>query len=627
MNSENKGACNYEKDSTREEVEAKKNFNTSRKHKDSEGTRNTTTKNNIGADHDEKQAGITKEQELIPESSSRTKRKEMGIEPENTLKRQKMGLKLTEDNVRRLSDGPKSNLIDKTGKQREGLSDSKYKDEQLVRLMLQELSELGYVDTFKMLEQESGYKLESQTIHDFKNAVLDGRWEDVEQQLQNVQLNPKNKSNMVWFLIKRQQYLEAIEDGKIRHALIILQNELSLWSEHSSQLHELSRMIMCSSVEQIKREMNWDGKNGISRKLLLESLQDYIPSEILLGARRMETLIDQALEYQYSKCKFHITKGKPNLYYDHSCKRFHFHEKAQHILHGHKDEVWYLAFSNMGDRIASGSKDSSVIIWNAKTTKLIHTLNGHGNAISALAWSPDDKYLLSASNDMVLRLWDTQTGNFIRQYARHTDFVTACKWMPDGSSFISGGLDKNMFMWSVEGKILHSWNVPRIHDLSVSSDGTKILVADNENKILLFNFATKTPYSAIKEVSNILSISFALDSKFALVGVQNSQLHLWDLEAQKIILTYDGHKQGTYVSRCTFAAPNESLVVCGSADGNVHVWSRRSGSTIQVLHGHKGNVNCCAWSYSNKHLYLATASDDHTVRIWTSADFCKIFNS
>ena len=44
--------------------------------------------------------------------------------------------------------------------------------------------------------------------------------------------------------------------------------------------------------------------------------------------------------------------------------RAQFPSESVHVLTDHSDEVWFLAFSHDGTRLASGAKDGQIIIWN-----------------------------------------------------------------------------------------------------------------------------------------------------------------------------------------------------------------------------------------------------------------------
>lgn len=52
-----------------------------------------------------------------------------------------------------------------------------------------------------------------------------------------------------------------------------------------------------------------------------------------------------------------------SLFGDHHCDKEGFPRVTTTILHAHTDEVWNVAWSHDGLRLASASKDKTAIIW------------------------------------------------------------------------------------------------------------------------------------------------------------------------------------------------------------------------------------------------------------------------
>jgi len=68
-----------------------------------------------------------------------------------------------------------------------------------------------------------------------------------------------------------------------------------------------------------------------------------------------------------------------------------------------------------GQRLASGSGDGTVKIWDSVTGKELFSLKGHGGGISSVAFSPDGQRLTSANEDGSIHLWETRVSPVIQE--------------------------------------------------------------------------------------------------------------------------------------------------------------------------------------------------------------------
>jgi WD repeat-containing protein 26 len=180
----------------------------------------------------------------------------------------------------------------------------------------------------------------------------------------------------------------------------------------------------------------------------------------MLPPKRLETLINQAIEYQCEKCPFHNTNDKINidtctLLKDHICTKDQFPSTCIQTLNDHCDEVWFCKFSNDGTKLASGSKDGTLIIWdvNLQTFKLTHnkTYDEHTNGVAYMVWSPDDHYLIVCGTEECSELWIWDMLNKCLKKRLNNSpedsFITAA-WFSDGQSFVAGGT-KGQFYYCV----------------------------------------------------------------------------------------------------------------------------------------------------------------------------------
>jgi WD40 repeat protein len=79
--------------------------------------------------------------------------------------------------------------------------------------------------------------------------------------------------------------------------------------------------------------------------------------------------------------------------------------RARTLL-GHTAEVFWVAFSPNGVRIATTGGDRTIKLWDTATGREVFTLRGHTGGVGALAFSPDGCRIVSSSIDGTARVWD-----------------------------------------------------------------------------------------------------------------------------------------------------------------------------------------------------------------------------
>ncbi|KAI0672732.1 WD40 repeat-like protein [Trametes maxima] len=552
--------------------------------------------------------------------------------------------------------------------------DSYVDREEFVRLIIQSLRDVGYMESAATLEAESGYIMETPEVAEFRRCILGASWESAETALVRLGVTEGEGLWDAKFLIAKQKYLEHLEAGKITAALSVLRNELAPLNPELDHLHALSSLMMCSDPSDLRHQVGWDGAGGTSRRRLLMDLQRYIPSSVMIPQRRFATLLDQARAYQQSRCLYHNVplRSQPySLYTDHQCDRNAFPRVTTAVLSVHEDEVWNLEWSHNGKYLATASKDRTAIIWRVELDKDPRyrayspefILRDHEFHVGCVSWSLDDSILLTASEHRIT-LWNARTGLRVRTLEQHTDVVTALSWLPDGSGFISGGLDRKIILWDADGKMRDNWGrtTPiRVTDLMVTPDFTRLVAVGmydlpptipaggnaaqdagaagctgtgagaggggtstsrgSETRIIIYNLTTKHPESSIRLEGELTSVKISQDSQYALINRASengppAEIRLLDLNTEQVVHKYTGHSQSKHVIRSCFGGVEGNFVLSGSEDGNVYIWHRETGALLEVLEGHgEGSVNSVAWNPVNERMF-ASCSDDKTVRIW-----------
>ncbi|KAA8544799.1 hypothetical protein F0562_019610 [Nyssa sinensis] len=194
------------------------------------------------------------------------------------------------------------------------------KKEEFVRIIAEALYSLGFEKTGSLLEEESGISLHSSVVNLFMQQILDGNWDESVATLHKIGLMDETIIKLASFVILEQKFLELLAGEKVMDALKTLRTEITPLCINTSRLRELSSCIVSPSQCALVGFPGQDIARTKSRPELLEELQKLLPPTVMIPERRLEHLVEQALNLQLDACMFHNSlDSEMSLYTDHQC--------------------------------------------------------------------------------------------------------------------------------------------------------------------------------------------------------------------------------------------------------------------------------------------------------------------
>ncbi|KAF2681103.1 hypothetical protein K458DRAFT_310374 [Lentithecium fluviatile CBS 122367] len=178
-------------------------------------------------------------------------------------------------------------------------------------------------------------------------------------------------------------------------------------------------------------------------------------------------------------------------------------------LEGHSSSVSSVAFSPDSTRLASGSRDKTVKIWDANSGACLQTLEGHSSAVSSVAFSPDSTRLASGSRNKTVKIWDANSGACLQTLDGHSGSVSSTVKIWDANS--------GACLQTLEG---HSRSVSSV---AFSPDSTRLASGSWNKTVKIWDANSGACLQTLKgHSSSVSSVAFSPNStRLAIRSVGN----------------------------------------------------------------------------------------------------------
>jgi WD40 repeat protein len=288
------------------------------------------------------------------------------------------------------------------------------------------------------------------------------------------------------------------------------------------------------------------------------------------------------------------------------------------VRDGHSGAVTCCAFSPDGTRVASGSADRSLRVWDVQSGECLGDMRGHRGGLFACAFSPDGSRLITASDDRTLRLWNLQSGESLLELRGHNGSILGCAFSPDGTRVASASKDGTARVWDISAgthtlELLGHKGV--VSSCVFSPDGKKLASASWDRTLRIWDATSGDCLTELTGHKNsATSCVFFPDGMHLASASDDHTLRLWEVDTGECVAELIGHN--TWVKSCAISSDGTRLIST-STDSTVRLWDTGSRECTAVLYGHQSGGLGCAFSPDGK--YSASAGEDETLRLWDVA--------
>ena len=288
------------------------------------------------------------------------------------------------------------------------------------------------------------------------------------------------------------------------------------------------------------------------------------------------------------------------------------------------DIIMGLAFSLDGRTITSGGTDGQIHLWDAASGAWLQTLNDHTGPVFCVTWSPDGKFLVSAGHDARIRLWETARSDApglkptpVQTLDGHSNPVRGLAFSPDGRTLASASWDGTVKLWEVaRGTPRETIPVSsHLSGLVWSPNGRYLASGELDRSFWVWDVEQhKQRTTFYGRLAPVRALAFSPDSSALSTAFEDGGMQSLDMSTGQCIRTWQGFA-------CTVSdvawSPNSAQIASGGNDKLVTIWDVAQHVPLHLLRGHKTIIWGVAWSPDGR--WLASCSEDNTIRIWDVA--------
>ncbi|PRQ46323.1 putative transcription factor WD40-like family [Rosa chinensis] len=493
---------------------------------------------------------------------------------------------------------------------------------ELVFLILQFLDEEKFKESVHKLEQESGFFF---NMRYFEDMVTNGEWEEVEKYLSGFTKVDDNRYSMkIFFEIRKQKYLEALDKRDRAKAVDILVKDLKVFAAFNEELFKEITQLLTLDNFRDNEQLSKYGDTKSARGIMLAELKKLIEANPLfrdklqfptLKNSRLRTLINQSLNWQHQLCK----NPRPNpdiktLFVDHSCGQPNGARApspvTNHLMGAVPKTGGFPPLGAHGPfQPTPAALPTSLAGWMANSSPVPHPSASAGpmglaaaNNAGALLKRPRTPPTNNPAMD-----YQTADSEHVMKRSRPFGVTDEANNLPVNilpvaypnqshgqSSYSTDDLPRNVVMTINPGSSVKSMDFHPVQQIL-------LLVGTNMGDVMVYELPSHE-------------------------RIANRNFKAWDLATCSVALQATLANDYTASINRVVWSPDGTLFGVAYSKHLVHIYSYHGGDDLRnhlEIEAHAGSVNDLAFSYPNKQLCVVTCGEDRVIKVWDAVTGAK----
>ncbi len=263
----------------------------------------------------------------------------------------------------------------------------------------------------------------------------------------------------------------------------------------------------------------------------------------------------------------------------------------------------------------AGLAGKGVCLWDLPARRCTARLPVRGGQVRALAVDAARRRLALGTSEGRLVVWNLQTTLPEVVLSAHPGGIRSLQFVDEGARLLSSGIDGRAVLWSAdEGRALERFEAGEpLYGAQVVAD--RLVAIGKSKQLRVWSLSAPGAAAGPERIETgtdwTLSLAVHASSGRMATATAQGEVVLWSLSPPVALRRHAGHRGRALT---VAFSPDGRWLASGGEDGLVLLWEAESLRLVARLPFHRGGVRSVSFSPSGR--ALASGADDGRVRLW-----------